>query len=72
MSLILHYAMDMQNIIRIGVVEVSKDRDEYPELPIYEKIQLLYSRPITITRESNGNSYIPKTKPIAIPKIIKN
>ena len=49
--------MEMQSIIPIGVE--SKDI-EYPELSIYEKIQL--------SRETC--SYIP-TKPIAIPKQIK-
>lgn len=57
----------MQNIIRIGVDEVSNDIDEYPELPIYEKIQLLYRESISRESVSREPMYIPKTKPIAIP-----
>ena len=70
--------------IRIGIVDyVSKEKeyiDEYPELNIYEKIQILiydsiYPRESIHTSPTNNKSSFinnSKTKPISIPKINKN
>ena len=77
--MISHYATAILIIIHIGIVEfVPKENDdfidEYPDLNIYEKIQILIYESTYLIKKNvcdipidNNSNYDNKTKPIQIP-----